>query len=95
MQHQGVGDWHGQPECVYYLQFLDYGLFYEDGVIDEQGVHFDFHPVGMGVSALADEVSYCVDDVKVLCRLQFLQGGLERRLLHLRLAFRVLAVCGA
>ena len=36
VQHQGVGDWHGRQECVYYLHFLDYGLFYEDGVINEQ-----------------------------------------------------------
>ena len=64
VQHQGVGDRHGQPECVYYLHFLDYWLFYEDGVIDEQGVHFDFHLAEMGVSALIDEVSYCVDHVE-------------------------------
>ena len=64
VQHQSVGYWHGQPECVDYLHFLDYWLFYEDGVINEQGVHFDFHPAGMGVSVLINEVSYCVDNVE-------------------------------
>ena len=64
VQHQCVGDWHGQQECVYYLHFLDYGLFYEDGVIYEQCVHLDFHLAGMGISALVDEVPYCVDDVE-------------------------------
>ena len=64
VQHQCVGYWHGQPECVDYLHFLDYGLFYEDGVINEQGVHFDFHLAGMGVSVLINEVSYCVDNVE-------------------------------
>ena len=64
VQHQCVGDWHGQQECVYYLHFLDYGLFYEDGVIDEQGVSFDLHLAGMGASALINEVSYCVDNVE-------------------------------
>lgn len=64
VQHQCVGDWHGQQECVYYFHFLDYGLFYEDGVVNEQGIHFDFHLAGMVVSVLINEVSYCVDDVE-------------------------------
>ena len=48
----------------YYLHFLDYGLFDEDGVINEHGVHFDFHLAGTGIFVLINEVSYCVDNVK-------------------------------
>jgi hypothetical protein len=48
----------------YYLHFLDYGLFDEDGVINEHGVHFDFHLAGMGISIFINEVSYCVDNVE-------------------------------
>ena len=64
VQHQSVGDWHGHPDSIYYLHLLEYGLFYEDGVIDEQGVNFDFHLSGMGVSVLINEVTYCVDNVE-------------------------------
>ena len=64
VQHQSVGDWHGHPDSIYYLHLLEYGLFYEDGVIDEQGVDFDLYLAGMGVSVLINEVSYCVDNVE-------------------------------